>query len=68
MLRTLQDVYVIRNNKHVYFRAIPAAFTITFSIVKQIKTGSVPVTGPVVAQRVGRGIVLLFHDRDTRRG
>ena len=29
---------------------------------------SVPVTGPFVAQRVGRGIALLFHDRDTRRG
>ena len=28
----------------------------------------VPVTGPVVAQRVGRGITLLFHDRGTRRG
>ena len=29
---------------------------------------SVPVTGPVVAQRVGRGTALLFHDRGTRRG
>ena len=29
---------------------------------------SVPVTGPVVVQRVGRGIALLFHDRGTRRG
>ena len=28
---------------------------------------SVPVTGLVVAQRVGRGIALLFHDRGTRR-
>ena len=28
----------------------------------------VPVTGPVVAQRVGRGIALLFHDHGTRRG
>ena len=28
----------------------------------------VPVTGPVVAQRVGKGIVLLFHDHSTRRG
>ena len=33
-----------------------------------IKKVSVPVTGPVVAQRVGRGIALLFHDRGTRRG
>jgi hypothetical protein len=24
--------------------------------------------GPGVAQRVGRGIALLFHDRGTRRG
>ena len=30
--------------------------------------GSVPVTGPVVAQRVDRGIALLFHEHGTRRG
>ena len=29
---------------------------------------SVPVTGFGVAQRVGRGIALLLHDRGTRRG
>ena len=28
----------------------------------------VPVTGRVVAQKVGRGIALLFHDRGTVRG
>jgi len=28
----------------------------------------VPVTGPVVAQRVGTGIALIFQDRGTRRG
>ena len=28
---------------------------------------SVPVTGPVVAKSVGRGIALLFHDRGTRK-
>jgi hypothetical protein len=28
----------------------------------------VPFTGPVVAQRVGRGIALLFNDRGTRKG
>jgi len=27
-----------------------------------------PVTGPVVAKSVGRGIALLFHDHGTRRG
>ena len=32
------------------------------------KKKSVPVTGPVVAQRVGRGTALLFHDHGTRRG
>ena len=32
------------------------------------KRWSVPVTGPVVAQRVGRRIALLFHDRATRKG
>ena len=26
-----------------------------------------PVTGPIVGQRVGTGIALLFHDRGTRR-
>ena len=30
--------------------------------------GSVPVAGLVVAQRVGIGIALLFHDHGTRRG
>ena len=29
---------------------------------------SVPVTDPVVARKVGRGITLLFHDHGTRRG
>jgi hypothetical protein len=28
----------------------------------------VRITGPVVAQRVDRGIALLFHDHGTRRG
>ena len=38
-------------------------------LVKQGKVRySVPITGPVVAQRVGRGIAVLFHDRGTRRG
>ena len=31
------------------------------------KSYSVPVTGPVVVQRVGRGTALLFHDRGTSR-
>ena len=34
----------------------------------EIKCKSVPVTGPVVARRVGRGITLPFHDHCTRRG
>ena len=33
-----------------------------------VQMESVPITGPVVAQRVGRGIALLLHDRGTRRG
>ena len=33
-----------------------------------IERESVLVTGPVEAQRVSRGIALLFHDRGTRRG
>ena len=35
---------------------------------RYIKCKSVPVTGTVVPQRVGRGIALLFHDRGTRKG
>ena len=29
---------------------------------------SLPVTGPIVTQRVGRNIALPFHDHGTRRG
>ena len=36
------------------------------SVFQSIKCD--PVTGPVVAQRVGRGIALLFHARGTSRG
>jgi len=32
-----------------------------------VQMKSFPVTGPVVTQRVGRGIALLFHDHGTRR-
>ena len=35
---------------------------------KKGKCKVIPVTGPVVAQRVGRGIALLLHDRGTRSG
>jgi hypothetical protein len=31
------------------------------------KRQGVPVTGPIVAQRVVRGIALLFHDHGTKR-
>ena len=40
-------------------------FQIHYLDIRMVK---VPVTGPVVAQRVGRGIALLFHDRGPRRG
>ena len=36
--------------------------------VRDLPRYTVPVTGPVVAQRVGRVIPLLFHDRGTRGG
>ena len=40
-----------------------------FEVISCIKRrSSVPVTCPVVPHRVGRGIVLLFHDHGTRRG
>jgi hypothetical protein len=32
-----------------------------------LKKKSVPVTGPVIAQRAGIDIALLFHDHGTRR-
>ena len=39
----------------------------TGTMLASIKGKVFPVTGPVVAQRVGRGIALLFYDRGTRR-
>jgi len=36
--------------------------------VKKKKKGKVILLQPGVAERVGRGIALLFHDRGTRRG
>ena len=36
--------------------------------VTKYEENSVPAAGPVVAQRVGRGIALLFQDSSTRRG
>ena len=42
------------------------ALEMTQLIIEMCK--SVPVTGPVLAHRVGRGIALLFHDRGTGRG
>ena len=50
-----------RSQTHALDRAAPGIGT------KQYFSVSVPVTGPVVAHRVGRGIALLFHDRGTRR-
>jgi len=37
-------------------------------MVFDIKKGKVIPLQPGVAQRVGRGIALLFHDRGTRKG
>ena len=41
--------------------------TTVIYIVILVKRQSVPFTGHGVAQRVGRGIAVLFHDRGTRR-
>ena len=53
-------------------RAVPkgqhAVYVVLLFIHTSIKKSNVPVTGPVVAQMVGRGLDLLFHDRDTRGG
>ena len=48
--------------------AAAAALIIVVVVVVVVRKESDPVTGPFVAQRVGRGIALLFHDHDTRRG
>jgi len=37
-------------------------------VANNIKRYSVPVKGPVVVQRLGRGIAPLFNDRCTRSG
>ena len=37
-------------------------------VLTDIGKDSVPDKGLLVAQRVGRGIALLFHDHGTRRG
>ena len=50
-------------NCEKYCGTIPKVQVETSKMIK-----CVPVTGPVVAQSVGRGIALLFHDRGTRRG
>ena len=42
-------------------------FLTTLQSLYHSKKVNFPVTGPVVAQRVGRVIALLFHDRGTRR-
>jgi len=44
------------------------SYTTRKHTVKKYKKINIPVTGPVVAQRVGRGIALLFHNRGTRMG
>jgi hypothetical protein len=41
---------------------------IKISIAKREYGKVIPITGLGVAQRVGRGIALLFPDRGTRRG
>ena len=48
------------------FRHLYIWICVTVNINITVKC--VPVTGPVVAQRVGRSIALLFHDGGTRRG
>ena len=48
-------------------RAVWAKCQIFQYLTSKGKSERVPVTGPVVAQRLGRGIALLYHDRGTRR-
>jgi len=44
---------------------IVARILLLYSVMEKVKFSRYR---PGVAQRVGRGIVLLFHDRDTKRG
>ena len=49
------------------FTSVQGNDTVSLLYITVKKSQSVPVTDPVVAQRVGRGIALLFHERCTRR-
>ena len=54
---------------HTHIHIHTHTHTHTHTHICLYKKGKVvPVTGQVVAQRVGRGIALLFHDHSTRRG
>ena len=50
------------------FTSVQGNDTVSLLYITVKKSQSVPVTDPVVAQRVGRSIALLFHERGTRRG
>ena len=47
---------------------LQAVIKFTAPRIDDKKRQSLPVTGPVVAQRVGTDIALLFHDLGARRG
>ena len=65
--------FIVKNSKYRYYKFI-IPFTLTtlfqFSMLQnnQLQYEKVSRYRPGVAQRVGRGIALLFHDRGTRRG
>ena len=61
-----------RNFNDEFLRAVIRAKT-SLNLAERVSVWfllkkSVPITGPVVAQRVDRSIALRFHDRDIRKG
>ena len=64
----LSCAYEIQMNaRQGKYDSIPSDSKVALKALKS-KRQSVPVTSPVVTQRVGRGISPPFHDLGTRRG
>jgi len=60
-----KDIHKQYHCSHAYKRIENILWTISTHLMKKVKCSRYR---PRVAQRVGRGIALLFHDRGTRRG
>jgi hypothetical protein len=60
------DLKLIKLDLNAYYVHIVVTFTKMANI--NLKGKVTPLQAPGVAQRVGRGTALLFHDHGTRRG